>query len=154
MKSINIKCPNCNAQLTVSEDRKELYCEYCGTKLIIEDEVVKSVTIIRDEAKLKELAIEQEKREYREAEIKRLQEKSKLKKGDFIMFSICGILTILTIIVHVCSIPIVKYVASIMLVSWGAAIIRLMFLASASSDLSMLKIEHMYESHKNRDNNH
>ncbi len=56
MKLIEIKCPNCNASLEVDADRQFLFCQYCGTKIAVDDEVNRSETtyIIRDEAKIKE----------------------------------------------------------------------------------------------------
>lgn len=33
-----IQCPNCGANLNVSEKRDVLFCEYCGSKLILTDE--------------------------------------------------------------------------------------------------------------------
>ena len=39
MKIIPIVCSNCGAQLDVKGNREFVYCEYCGTKLFIDDEV-------------------------------------------------------------------------------------------------------------------
>lgn len=37
--SINaIKCPECGASLEIEEGRSELFCSYCGTKILIKDE--------------------------------------------------------------------------------------------------------------------
>lgn len=35
---INLKCPNCSANLSVEEGREFLFCEYCGAKLILNNE--------------------------------------------------------------------------------------------------------------------
>lgn len=39
MRVIKSKCPQCDAPLTltVAENRKFMFCEYCGTKLILDD---------------------------------------------------------------------------------------------------------------------
>ena len=33
-----IKCPECGASLNVEEDRKQIFCSYCGTKILITNE--------------------------------------------------------------------------------------------------------------------
>ena len=38
MKIIAYKCPQCGANLEIEQDRKEVYCSFCGTKLFIDDE--------------------------------------------------------------------------------------------------------------------
>ena len=40
MKLIEISCPNCGAVLKTEADRKNLFCEYCGTALRIDEETV------------------------------------------------------------------------------------------------------------------
>ncbi|MDO4408838.1 MAG: hypothetical protein Q4C16_07840 [Eubacteriales bacterium] len=39
MRLVNMTCPNCGAQLQVDVDRKQAYCEHCGTKLFMQDDV-------------------------------------------------------------------------------------------------------------------
>ena len=36
MKVINIKCPNCSADLDVAPDQLKALCPYCGSSLLIE----------------------------------------------------------------------------------------------------------------------
>ena len=38
MKLVNTNCPNCGANLQVDEDRTFCYCEYCGSKILIDDD--------------------------------------------------------------------------------------------------------------------
>ncbi|MDD7281451.1 hypothetical protein [Floccifex sp.] len=33
-----IECPSCGANLEIDENRKELYCAYCGNKIIVQNE--------------------------------------------------------------------------------------------------------------------
>lgn len=40
MKLFEIKCPNCNASLSVKENRKNMVCEYCQAKFLLDDETV------------------------------------------------------------------------------------------------------------------
>ena len=39
MKLINTTCPKCGANLRIDADRKQAFCEYCGTQILIDDEV-------------------------------------------------------------------------------------------------------------------
>ena len=52
MKLISLKCPECNAKLDVEEGRKQVYCTYCGTKILLDNE---NETVHRriDDAKIK-----------------------------------------------------------------------------------------------------
>ncbi len=76
MKIYEMKCKNCGADLKVSEDRQFIFCEYCGTKNLIEGGTIRSevnhtgTVTYRDEAKLREL-------ELKEAERIREEEKKK-----------------------------------------------------------------------------
>ena len=38
IKMIPVKCPQCGADLTVEEGRQSLYCQYCGAKVIVQNE--------------------------------------------------------------------------------------------------------------------
>ena len=53
MKFISVKCPECAANLSISEDREYCFCEYCGTKILRVDENSYSHTYTRiDKAEL------------------------------------------------------------------------------------------------------
>ena len=56
MKMFELKCPSCGATLNVAEEQRQLYCQYCGTKIIVDDGVQRTEIkhVIRDEARLKE----------------------------------------------------------------------------------------------------
>lgn len=55
MKLLSMTCPNCNGNLdNIDPSRKYCYCQYCGTKILIDDEVNRRETHIYDEAKIKE----------------------------------------------------------------------------------------------------
>ena len=73
MKIVPITCPNCHANLKVEEGRKYCFCEYCGTKVLLDDEAV--TFVYRDEAKLKELELlERERKKQEEDEKRRIRE--------------------------------------------------------------------------------
>ncbi len=39
MRLIDMTCPNCGAKLQVDAEKKELYCSYCGSALLLKDDV-------------------------------------------------------------------------------------------------------------------
>ena len=41
MKLIEVTCPKCRATMKVDQNKKEMNCEYCGNKFLIDDEVLK-----------------------------------------------------------------------------------------------------------------
>lgn len=55
MKLISLTCPNCNANLDdIDSSRSFCYCQYCGTKIALDDGTIRKETHIYDEAKIKE----------------------------------------------------------------------------------------------------
>ena len=68
MKVYELKCNNCGADLKVSEDRKVIFCEYCGSKNLVDDSIIRSevnhsgTIVYRDEAKLRELELKEAER--------------------------------------------------------------------------------------------
>ena len=55
MKIASIKCPDCGATLDVDEDREQVFCSYCGAKIMLQNENE------HIERKIDQAAIEQEK---------------------------------------------------------------------------------------------
>lgn len=39
MKLHVLKCPECNSNIEIEEDRSFWYCQYCGCKILVDDEV-------------------------------------------------------------------------------------------------------------------
>lgn len=56
MKIIEIKCPHCEGRLDFDMDKGTCICPYCGSSLYFDDEnrTITHVTVVRDEARLKE----------------------------------------------------------------------------------------------------
>lgn len=46
MKLIAMKCPCCNGELNADQDREFIFCQYCGAKIMIEDELKKLVGVV------------------------------------------------------------------------------------------------------------
>lgn len=72
MEIVEIKCPNCQGNIHITAGRKETYCEFCGSHLFFDDgnRVITNINVIRDEARLKELQMEENKLAKREEEKK------------------------------------------------------------------------------------
>ena len=49
---IAIKCPNCGASLEISKDRKDCYCPYCGSTIVVDDGSYTVTHRIIDDAKI------------------------------------------------------------------------------------------------------
>ena len=64
MRTISLKCKDCNGTLDISEDQEIIFCPYCGSKnLIVESDEVK-IERIREENKrqMEQDRIDQEER--------------------------------------------------------------------------------------------
>ena len=87
MKVISLKCPECSASLSVEESRDQLFCQYCGAKIVLQNENeriyrrIDEADVKRSETerliRLKELEMEAVKREDEKAS-KRLKVKISL----------------------------------------------------------------------------
>ena len=72
MKLLTLKCPSCGGHLSIEEDRDFIFCQYCGTKIIIDRDNeftyrhIDEADVKRAETerivKLKELEFEKENR--------------------------------------------------------------------------------------------
>lgn len=84
VKLIPMTCPSCGGQLEIPDDLQDFYCQYCGTRIHLDDgstnininaNINQTVTI-RDEAELRRLDIlERKEREQREKELERERRK-------------------------------------------------------------------------------
>ena len=58
MKVISLKCPECGASLSIEEGRTQCFCQYCGTKIMLDDERSYTKTIHTiDDAKIRQAEI-------------------------------------------------------------------------------------------------
>lgn len=88
IKLYSVRCPDCGANLPIEEGRKQVFCSYCGTKVIINNEneyIYRTV----DEAGIKQAETD------RIVELKRLEmaEKQRIAKEKHRKFKV--ILTII-----------------------------------------------------------
>ena len=87
-----LKCTNCNASLSIQDDNRDFaFCEYCGTKIMLDD--YRSTQRIVDEAKIKQAETEKEIKMKQLELIEKRQEdkKKKIKVKMIISFSVIGI---------------------------------------------------------------
>ena len=75
---IALACPKCGASIQQQEGRDVAYCSYCGTKLLVDDGSAKVTYRTVDEARIRELEIEQE-REHRRAELEERRRPGRVK---------------------------------------------------------------------------
>ena len=58
MKLISLKCPECKADLNIEEGRTMCYCQYCGTRILIDDNSSTRTYRKIDEARIKEAEVD------------------------------------------------------------------------------------------------
>ncbi len=96
MKLINLRCSNCGANLEIDPNRQQVFCTYCGAKLLVDDESINITNRIVDEARLKEAEIRLKELEYaHERELKEEKLLSEQKK----VYRIAIIVYILALII-------------------------------------------------------
>ena len=91
----SLKCPECGASLDIPEERDHIFCQYCGTKILLTNDNEKIIRHV-DEAAIKQA----------ENESKRLDiEERKRKAETYAPFIILGVsLTLLFLMIFVSTI--------------------------------------------------
>lgn len=93
VKTIPLTCPNCKANLNVDENLTQCFCQYCGTKILIDKN--ETVFVYRDEAKIQELEMKkQAKKEAKEKTKKKIIVLLSLLGIEIVLIVICGIINI------------------------------------------------------------
>lgn len=98
MKIVSLKCPDCGANLSVDAGREFCFCQYCGAKVILNNENEKVYRHV-DDAKIKQAEVERQVR-MRELEIEEKESASdiKRKKLKFVAAMIAGLIGIAMIV--------------------------------------------------------
>ena len=95
MKLIELKCPNCGADIQVDEGRSYCFCTYCGAKAMIDD----GATRIIDEAKIREAeAMEKIKLAEANLEMEKFKAEQEEKRKNDVYWAWCTVISILLII--------------------------------------------------------
>ncbi len=58
IRMVSLKCPECGANVSIEEERKHCFCQYCGTKIIMDDDSTTHIYRRVDEARIKEAEVE------------------------------------------------------------------------------------------------
>lgn len=61
IKMIPVTCPRCNASIDVDANRDYCFCTYCGTKILMEDDSIKTINLNYHYTKTDEAKIEKTK---------------------------------------------------------------------------------------------
>lgn len=93
MKVISLKCPECNASLSIEEGRTQCFCQYCGTKILLDDGSTTHTYRKIDEARLKEAEVRLRELEIEQEEKRANRKKSKLKIAATIFLGIISVLS-------------------------------------------------------------
>lgn len=96
MNLFQMKCPNCGADLNVEDGLESFFCQYCGTRIVLEgqsDAALKAKSRIKTMDKLGDM--QKEYHEYRRVrEIQKEKERKRNAKNAKIVAIVCGILLI------------------------------------------------------------
>lgn len=101
MKMYQLNCPACGATVEIEQDRKSMFCSYCGSKIYLDDgvkrvEITKNINYHQtytDEAKIRE----HERKE--KIQLKQLEyEEREKKRNDRVVFICIGILFLIAAI--------------------------------------------------------
>ena len=99
MELIALQCKNCGGEITIEDDKKVVFCPYCGTQNYIDDGT-RTVKIV-DEAKLEEVRLRQEEFLKRKASEEQLNEirdrKSKQRRIWSVFVAIAHILIVIPV---------------------------------------------------------
>lgn len=79
MKLVSLKCPECKADLSVEPGRKQCFCQYCGTKIMIDNEEQVQTYKTIDEARIREAELQSELR-LKQLEIEKMKLEQEQKK--------------------------------------------------------------------------
>ena len=90
-------CPNCNAQISLDENREFGFCQYCGAKIMLDD--FRSTHRVIDEARIKEAETERIIR-LKELELEE-KENVKLRKSRMIAYGIALVFVIIGAVIEV-----------------------------------------------------
>ena len=84
MRFVKLVCPHCGANLEIEDGRNKCFCSYCGGAVFIDDEVKRSehreTVTFRDEARLRELDLQEEARLRQEARERALEEEKRRRR--------------------------------------------------------------------------
>lgn len=111
MKLVSLTCPGCGANLSIEDGRKQCFCQYCGMKIMLDDESITYRTV--DEARIKEAEVRMHEIDLLEK--RRAEWKKNLILGIKITIPITVILILFTVIGYMNGIDKLETVGSVSL---------------------------------------
>lgn len=105
-KIISLKCPECGATLDVEEGKKFYFCNYCGSKILIDDGNTNNTNRIVDEARIREAEIS------RELRLKEMELDNKKRRNTVIVTILKIIVTIPLLLAIICMITVLSMMFS------------------------------------------
>lgn len=105
-KIISLKCPECGATLDVEEGKKFYFCNYCGSKILIDDGNTNNTNRIVDEARIREAEIA------RELRLKEMELDNKKRRNTVIVTILKIIVTIPLLLAIICMITVLSMMFS------------------------------------------
>lgn len=99
-----LKCPKCGGNLEVKGDQDVIFCEYCGSKILLQHS--KKEQQARERAKREKEALEKAQQEFerKKREIEELEEQAKLQNKQNGDDSLVRVIVVVAIILLLCSI--------------------------------------------------
>ena len=105
-KIISLKCPECGVTLDVEEGKKFYFCNYCGSKILIDDGNTNNTNRIVDEARIREAEIS------RELRLKEMELDNKKRRNTVIVTILKIIVTIPLLLAIICMITVLSMMFS------------------------------------------
>lgn len=99
MELVKVKCPECGANLEVNQELDEILCNYCGTKVLIDDEAAKITRIEKAKLQSRKNIYEQEMHEKREKNKAQWKEAGRAWLVVLILFGVMAIIGIIASLV-------------------------------------------------------
>lgn len=98
MKTIKLKCENCGGELEVNSEQDKIFCQYCGAKILIDDNASELRRV--EDVKLQARKQNHEQTIKEKKELDEIEEVNKFKKGKLskfvIVFTIICLLFVFT----------------------------------------------------------
>ena len=108
MKMVSLKCPDCNAKLNIeiTKNRKHFFCEYCGSKIYVDDEstshTYRKIDVARikeaetqQTIRLKELQLQEKRLKMEERKLRSEHRLKRFKLFLFMIFAISGVISLI-----------------------------------------------------------
>ena len=94
MEFIQMKCPNCNADLEVEDSIDSFYCKYCGTKILVEGQS-KHVVNAKTKLRMMDMLGDMQKEYYRDRAEREERQNKESNRAMLVMLAVMAVLLLL-----------------------------------------------------------